>query len=119
NLKTSLYLQNGEGKFTYVDLPIEAQYSQVHSIYITEQQKSGDKYMLLAGNSSSGRLRIGRMDANYGAVFHINRNGEIRYIPQHKSGLNLIGDTRNIVNLENNRFLFNVVGKGVEVYDLL
>ncbi|HSJ66443.1 MAG TPA: VCBS repeat-containing protein [Anditalea sp.] len=119
NLKTSLYLQNGEGKFTNVELPIEAQYSQVHSINITEKSDNGDAYMIFAGNSSSGRLRIGRMDANYGAVFHINKNGEIRYIPQHKSGLNLIGDTRNIVNLENNRFLFNVVGKGVEVYDLL
>ncbi|KEO73237.1 VCBS repeat-containing protein [Anditalea andensis] len=118
NLKTSLFFQNSDGKFINQELPIEAQYSQVHCIHFSEENTDGGKYMILAGNYGSSRLRIGRMDANYGSVFHINIDGQITYIPQYKSGLNLKGDIRNIVNL-GNRFMFNVVGKGVEVYDLL
>jgi hypothetical protein len=30
----------------------------------------------------------------------------------------LVGDTRNITSIGENKFLFNVIGKGLEVYEL-
>lgn len=117
-LETSVFLLNENGKFVKKELPLEAQYAPVHAISLSTDISSGKKYLILAGNSRTGRLRLGKIDANHGSVFTMDRNGDFEYIPQHKSGLNLQGDTRNILKMGENTFLFNIVGKGIDAYGL-
>ncbi len=117
-LESSVFVMENEGKFKLKKLPPEAQFAPVHSIEIMKSLTSGEILLILAGNSETGRLRLGKIDANYGMVFRVDNQGEFQYIPQHRSGLSLKGDTRNILQIENDRFLFNVVGKGLKVYEL-
>jgi len=115
-LETSVFILGEAGKFIQKKLPLEAQFAPVHSIHFFEASGSGQKYLILAGNSESGRLRLGKIDAIYGAVFQMDNQGGFHYIPQHRSGLSLTGDTRGAIQLDGEKFMFNVIGKGLEVY---
>jgi hypothetical protein len=93
NLKTVI-LENNKGKFVVHELPIQAQYAPVHAIAITDFDHDGKKDILLAGNNSKFRLRIGKVDANYGVVLLNKGNFNFKNVPVSQSGLYLRGDVR-------------------------
>lgn len=116
-LKTAVFKLGTDGKFRPQEIPIEAQFAPVHAIHHFQSPDTGIKYLLMAGNTETGRLRIGKIDANHGLLFQIDQNGDLKYIPQNISGLQLIGDTRNIVKKNENTFLFNIIGRGIVRYE--
>jgi hypothetical protein len=52
--------------------------------------------MILGGNQAYSRLKIGKMDANYGTVLRNTGNLKFAYVPQWQSGLQVKGDVRDI-----------------------
>ena len=100
NLKT-IILENRKGEFIPHDLPIEAQASPVYAIAVEDFNQDGKKDLLLMGNNSKFRLRIGKVDANHGVILMNkgNLNGatfRFENISPTKSGLYVRGDVRDV-----------------------
>ena len=87
-------LWNNKGKLTFQALPLAAQTSPIYAIVAGDFDGDGKTDILLAGNQSKFRIRIGKTDANYGTLLRGNGKGDFEYLPQYQSGLNLVGDIR-------------------------
>lgn len=114
-LQTSLFLSNANGKYSQGVLPVEAQYSPIYSIAISDFNSDGTKDLLLCGNSSRFKLRLGKFDANYGLLLTGDGAGRFHYLDQNRSGLQLKGDVRSTLQI-GNTILFGMNGKAVESY---
>ncbi|GGZ36348.1 hypothetical protein GCM10007049_32140 [Echinicola pacifica] len=117
HLQTSLFINNTKGKFTPAKLPIEVQSSPIAAIYGQDFDLDGHMDLLMAGNMSKARLRFGKSDANYGLLLLGDGKGGFTSSPQTLSGLNLKGDIRSILNL-NNQILFGINQQGIKAYKI-
>ena len=94
----SIWIENkGSGNWQIQSLPNAAQFAPVFAIHTEDFNEDGQMDILLAGNLADTRPTMGPWDANYGQVF-LNRGGTFEYYPQFKSGLQIIGDVRNILS---------------------
>ncbi len=92
----TIWLENSNGKLIPSKLPPEAQFAPVHAIQTGDFNQDGHQDLLLAGNQSAIRIRLGVIDANFGQVFLGNGNGNFNYLPQVKSGLKMNGDVKDL-----------------------
>jgi hypothetical protein len=90
-------LNQGKGVFKPSPLPVEAQMAPVYAISVLDVNHDGFKDLVLAGNFFHSRIKIGRMDANYGQLFLNKGNGTFNYIPQNQSGFQVKGEVRDLV----------------------
>ena len=111
----SVVLRNDGGKFTMIDLPVQAQFSPVFSILKTDANKDGFDDIVLSGNLTQTRVLFGRYDANHGMLFLGNDKCEFQYVPQAKSGLKLRGDVRGAVAIDD-LLIFGVNNDSIQVY---
>ncbi|RYZ49890.1 MAG: hypothetical protein EOP49_15220 [Sphingobacteriales bacterium] len=87
------YLRTGN-KFIKQLLPAEAQFSMITKIICDDFDHDGYKDLVLMGNHSDNRLKIGSIDANYGCLLKGDGRGGFSYLPQSVSGLNVAGDVK-------------------------
>jgi enediyne biosynthesis protein E4 len=106
NLKSGI-IWNENGKFIWTDLPKQAQTAPIYAIAVDDFNHDKIKDILLAGNNSNFRLRIGKTDANLGGIFLGNKNKTFTYMSQKKAGLFVNGDVKDIVKI-NNTYLLGV-----------
>ncbi|MBW3466489.1 VCBS repeat-containing protein [Arthrospiribacter ruber] len=116
----SMVLINNGGLFEATPLPIEAQFAPVYAIQVLDFDEDGNPDLLLAGNQSQIRLRLGVIDASYGQLFRGKGDGEFDYIDQQKSGLRLYGDVKSIVNLPSQpkKYYFGVNNGAIQAIEL-
>lgn len=98
---STLYLVNNGGKFESKELPLEAQFAPIFAILSQDLNGDGAKDLILVGNQTRGRVRIGNIDANQGQVFLNDKKGGFIYLPQSQSGLQLRGDVRGLAMVGN------------------
>jgi hypothetical protein len=110
-------LWNDKGKLTFKPLPLTAQISPVYAISTGDFDGDGKTDILLAGNQSKFRIRIGKTDANDGIVLRGNGKGDFEYLPQYQSGLHLTGDIRDVQQI-NNQLIFTANDGKVQSYQL-
>ena len=110
NLKT-LMLENKGERFEARELPIQAQYSPVYAIAIHDVDADGDKDVILGGNETMTRVRVGKSDANEGVLLLNDGKGNFTYVDQLKSGLNLKGDVRSLEVISSNGKFSLIVGE--------
>lgn len=91
---------DGKGNFTIKTLPYEVQLSSVNAIQLIDINKDGFVDIVAAGNFFDMLPQFCRLDASYGQVLINDRKGSFIYMPITKSGLNLYGQTRDIVSLK-------------------
>ncbi len=115
-LKTSVFLSE-KGKYRKVDLPMQAQFAPVYTINVMDYDQDGSQDLLLCGNNSSLKLRLGKADANYGMLFQGDGKGNFSYVNQMNSGLNLTGDIRKVIQVDD-LFLFARNQSSVKAYQL-
>ncbi|WP_411273531.1 VCBS repeat-containing protein [Daejeonella sp.] len=118
---TSVYLENRQGKFLSHPLPKAAQFSPIYAMTLIDYNKDGNMDVILAGNQSSIRIRMGVIDANFGQLYEGDGKGNFAYVPQAQSGLSLTGDTKSLQTVTVNGDLFLMVGTnnvGVHTYKL-
>jgi hypothetical protein len=111
----SVILKNENGKLTMADLPIQAQFSPVFSIVKTDANQDGFDDIIVTGNLTQTRVLFGRYDANHGMLFLGNGKCEFTYVPQPESGLNIKGDVRSSLEL-NELLIFGVNADSMKVY---
>jgi hypothetical protein len=108
-LRTTLYL-NQNGKFTAAELPVEAQFSVVTQVASGDYNHDGHRDLLLLGNHTDNRLKIGSLDAGYGCLLQGDGRGHFRYVPQPAAGICVLGDVKSVSEILVNRQPYLVVG---------
>jgi len=103
-----------KGKFVKTVLPLQAQFSVVTKIITADFNKDGNTDLLLLGNHSDNRLKIGSLDANYGCLLTGNGKGGFNYISQPRSGLSVSGDTKSgeEITIGGNKYIMIAVADG-------
>ena len=68
HMGTTCFLSNQAGKYKIAELPQEVQYSPVYTIDTMDFNGDGKTDLLLCGNNSHTKIRLGKFDANYGTI---------------------------------------------------
>lgn len=113
NVKTTLFINNN-GKFTSEPLPVEAQFAPITQILTGDFNHDGFADVLLLGNHSDNRLKVGSIDANYGCLLTGNGKGTFTYITQPESGLSVTGDVKSAIETIINKVPYLVIGTAGE-----
>jgi hypothetical protein len=93
---SSIVLINERGRLTPAELPIQAQFAPVYALEFTDVNLDGIPDLLLAGNQSATRVRLGPIDANFGQLYLGDGKGNFRYVSQLNSGFKVRGDVRSV-----------------------
>jgi hypothetical protein len=115
-LKT-IYLENKGGHFEMKELPVEVQFSPVYSIANVDVDFDGDDDLVIGGNESNVRVRLGKSDANRGLVLLNDGRGNFSPLAQYESGLNVTGDVRSITCIDG-RIFFGINDSAVKTYEI-
>jgi len=115
HMNTTLFVSSPSGKFTLKDLPKEVQYSPVYTIDQIDFNNDGKMDLLLCGNNSHTKIRLGKFDANYGVLLAGDGKGNFNYIKQSESGFNIWGDVRSCVQI-NDKIYFGVNNRNLIAY---
>jgi hypothetical protein len=94
--ETALARNNGDGSFTLVPLPREAQTAPVYGILATDADGDGRGDLLLAGNFDGVRPDLGRMSASFGLLLRGDGRGGFTPTPAAESGFFVPGQARDI-----------------------
>jgi hypothetical protein len=106
----SMAFLNRHGKMVPVELPIQAQFSVVTNILTDDFNGDGKKDLLLLGNHSDNRLKIGCIDASYGCLLTGDGKGNFMYVNQPQSGLDIKGDVKAAVEIKTNNTKYIIAG---------
>lgn len=117
HLETTCFLSDSTGKFSISKLPMEVQNSQVNAILPIDFNHDGHLDLLLNGNNSHYKIRLGKMDANYGVLIQNDGMGNFKYIPQVQSGFKIKGDVNSSISL-NNQLYFGINSGKLVTYKL-
>jgi enediyne biosynthesis protein E4 len=93
---TALARNNGDGSFTLVPLPREAQLAPVYGILAGDFDGDGRTDVLLAGNFDGVKPEIGRMAASYGLFLKGDGAGGFMPVRARESGFMVPGQARDI-----------------------
>jgi enediyne biosynthesis protein E4 len=92
----TIYFENVKGKFVEKAFPIQIQAAPVYAMLAEDIDNDGDKDLIVGGNNTHARVRIGNISANHGQVFINDGKGNFAYLPQYKSGLAFKGEVRSL-----------------------
>jgi len=93
---TVLARNEGNGSFTLLPLPLEAQLTPIYGILAADYDRDGALDLLMAGNFDGVKPEIGRMHAGYGLF--LRGDGKGAFVPQRatESGFVVPGQARDI-----------------------
>jgi hypothetical protein len=93
---TTLVRNNGDGTFTMIPLPLQAQISPVYGILATDADGDGKADLLMAGNFDGVKPEIGMMSAGYGVYLRGDGKGHFTPVRELESGFLVPGQARDI-----------------------
>ena len=100
---TTLARNNGDGSFTLVPLPREAQLAPVYGILARDVDGDGKTDLLLGGNFDGVQPEIGRMSASYGLMLRGDGSGQFAPVRAAESGFFVPGQARDIQRVQTRR----------------
>lgn len=116
-LETIVLLSEPSGKYKIKRLPIQAQYSPVKSIVTADFNHDQQMDLLLAGNESQFKIKLGKADANHGILLSGDGSGNFSYVDQVHSGLNIQGDVKSMIHISKLKsVVFGINGKQSVTY---
>ena len=115
HMETTLFTSDSTGKFTPTSLPVQAQYAPVNTITILDFNSDGNNDLLLCGNSSNTKIKMGKFDANYGVLLKGDGKGKFEYVDQKVSGFKVRGDVRSVLEI-NSVLLFGINEQSPKAY---
>jgi hypothetical protein len=95
--ESCVFINNGNGTFETVKLPIPAQTSPVRDISVRDLDLNGIPDILLVGNDYTFKPNYGRHDASYGWILLGQPDGSYRTPFPSVSGFAVNGDGRRVV----------------------
>ncbi|HEY5327032.1 MAG TPA: VCBS repeat-containing protein, partial [Mucilaginibacter sp.] len=103
NTSQSCYLRNdGNGKFTIIPLPNQAQISAINGMVVDDFDGDGNLDVMMNGNDYGTDVSVGRYDALNGLM--LKGDGKGNFYPQSimQSGIYIPGDGKALVKLQSN-----------------
>ena len=100
---SALARNNGDGSFTLIPLPREAQIAPVYGILAGDFDHDGRSDLLLGGNLAGVQPAFGSMMGSYGLLLRGNGRGEFSAVRAAESGFIVPGQTRDIQRLRTRR----------------
>ena len=97
----TLVLENKKGNYIPHFLPQSAQTAPVFAILAEDFDQDGKPDLLLMGNNSHLRLRLGKVDANHGLILRNRGDFQFETMPMTKTGLFVTGDVRDVKRVGN------------------
>ena len=108
---TTLVKNNGDGTFTMIPLPLEAQIAPVYGICASDFDGDGRTDLLVAGNFDGVKPEIGRMSAGYGLYLRGDGKGDFTAVSAGSSGFLVPGQVRDIERVRTRRGILYVVAR--------
>ena len=99
-LATSVLINDGRGNFLLKHLPVEAQFSDVYGIELSDFNQDGNQDILLGGNLFKAKPEVGRYDASYGLYLIGDGKGGFTPINSRESGIRIEGEVRDIISIQ-------------------
>lgn len=100
NFLQSCYLRNdGDGKFTMIPLPKEAQISVINGMVTDDFDEDGNLDILINGNDFGSDVSIGRYDAMNGLLLKGDGNGNFKALSIQQSGIYIPGNGKALIKL--------------------
>jgi hypothetical protein len=100
NMLKSCFLRNdGNGKFTLIPLPIEAQVSALDGMETGDFDADGNLDIILSGNDYGTDVSIGRYDAFNGLLLKGDGKGNFKPLSILQSGIYIPGNGKALVKL--------------------
>jgi hypothetical protein len=96
---TTLARNNGDGTFTMIPLPLQAQISPVYGILATDVDGDGKNDLLMAGNFEGVKPEIGTMTAGFGVYLRGDGKGHFTPVRELESGFLVPGQARDIARV--------------------
>ncbi len=90
-------LLNKKGTLTFKSLPLAAQQFPVTAISVDDFDKDGLPDILLAGNLTKVRIRIGTMDAGHGLLLRGDGKASFTPLKNSRLGVDLSGEVKDIL----------------------
>ena len=101
NMLQSCYLRNdGNGKFTMIPLPVEAQFSAINGMVVDDFDGDGNLDVLMNGNDYSTSVGIGQYDALYGLLLKGDGAGGFKALSMLQSGVCIPGNGKALVKFK-------------------
>jgi len=97
-LSSAVLYNKGQGSFELTALPNEAQMTPIFSILAEDLNNDDQLDILMGGNFYGLKPEVGRIDGSKTVLFNVEEN-QIKYIPNHLSGIRVDGEIRNIQSL--------------------
>ncbi len=92
---------DGKGNFTIRKLPKEVQFSSINAIKCMDVNNDSYVDIIAGGNFFELLPQFCRLDANYGSILLNNKKGDFAEMPSAQSGVQVRGETRDIISFEN------------------
>jgi hypothetical protein len=121
NTFESTYFENTGSGFLPHPLPRIAQSFPVFAQLVTDVNGDGNLDVILGGNQSQSRIRIGKIDAGLGLVLLGDGKGNFTALSPAESGLTIKGDIKSIIDLkagDEKILVFGINQQQVEVYQI-
>lgn len=99
NMASSYIENNGEGKFTIKQLPVEAQFSPSLGMVVSDVNGDGNLDLLSVGNEYGTETLTGWYDAGIGMCLLGNGAGKFSTMKANRSGFVADGDTKALAEL--------------------
>jgi hypothetical protein len=100
NILESIYLENTPQGFVSHALPRIAQATPIYAILPIDLNQDGFLDLILGGNQSYSKIRLGKLDAGLGLTLINDGKGSFRPLEPNQSGLKIKGDVKSILKLE-------------------
>jgi enediyne biosynthesis protein E4 len=95
-LRSGVLINQGNGKWIFEALPIEAQFSPMSGLVVHDVNKDNKPDIVMAGNFFEVKPEMGQCDADYGLVLLGDGSGRFTVQKSKQTGLQLSGQTRDM-----------------------
>ncbi len=99
NFNSSLFVNDGQGRFTIQSLPAIVQKAPVFGLQTTDVNADGFLDVIVIGNDHSVEVSLGRLDAHDGLIGLGNGVGSFDFKTSHATGFFVPGDAKALVSL--------------------
>ncbi|MCB0794217.1 MAG: VCBS repeat-containing protein [Flavobacteriales bacterium] len=96
HMRSSVYLNDGTGRFTVQDLPVEAQFAPINGIVVLDVNADGIPDMVTAGNDWGAEVETVRYDGGHGLVLLGDGHGGFRPLDLARSGFFAWGHVKDL-----------------------
>ncbi len=104
NFLSSAYLRNdGNGKFTLMPLPMQAQFSMLNGLSVNDYDDDGNLDVIMNGNDFGTETTLGRYDALNGLMLHGDGKGNFTPLSIMQSGIYVPGNGKAMVSLKSSK----------------